>query len=372
MAHQGSFPLDGDTAGDLVAAVIDVLQGCGNHVHVVVGVNAAGDAQTQQVEAAEAVLAGHRVTVGQDVADLATADACLEVELAGQGLSGELFLGNVAQHLVGVDEQGMAAHGTLIRNAILVELLGQILNLVDAGLKHVKLGVLVQTDCQSVQVTAVHTTVGDEALEGDAEQLGALVPLLAVGSDETAHVHNTVLLGRHGHGVNVGVHLAGNLLDGLVGVALLTGLDKVRVLGKAGAVHHYGHAILVAQLAGVLDVLHRHGLAANGVVGHGQYHEGNITLVLLEHLLQLLERNVALEGELELGVLGLVDGDVDGLGLAGLDVTLGGVEVGVTGNDVAFLHQIREQHVLGSTALVGGDDILEAEDALYHALELVE
>ena len=193
VAHQGSFPLDGYTARDLVATVIYVLQGSGNHVHVVVGVNATGDAQTQQVQATEAVLAGHWVTVGQDVADFATTDASLEIELAGQGLSGELFLGNVAQHLVGVDKQGVAAHGALIRNAILIELLGQVLYLVDAGLEHIKLGVLVQTDSQSVQVAAVHTTVGDEALEGDAEQLGALVPVLAVGSDKATHVHQAVL-----------------------------------------------------------------------------------------------------------------------------------------------------------------------------------
>ena len=162
------------------------------------------------------------------------------------------------------------------------------------------------------------------------------------------------------------------LLDGLVGVAFLAGLDEVGVLGKAGAVHHDGHTVLVAEFAGLLDVLHGNGLTTHGVVGHGEYHEGHVTLVLAQHLLQLLERYVALEGDFELGVLGLVDGDVDGLGLTSLDVTLGGVEVGVAGDDVAFLHQIGEQHVLGCTALVGGDDILETEDALYDALKLVE
>ena len=113
VAHQGSFPLDGNTAGDFVATVIHVLQGGGNHVHVVVGIDAACDAQAQQVEAAKAVLAGHGVTVGQDVADFTTADTSLQIELACQGLSGELFLGNVAQHLVGVDKQSVTANGTL-------------------------------------------------------------------------------------------------------------------------------------------------------------------------------------------------------------------------------------------------------------------
>ena len=47
MAHEGSLPLNGDTTGDLVATVVDVLQGGGDDVHVVVGVDTAGDAEAQ-------------------------------------------------------------------------------------------------------------------------------------------------------------------------------------------------------------------------------------------------------------------------------------------------------------------------------------
>ena len=53
-------------------------------------------------------------------------------------------------------------------------------------------------------------------------------------------------------------------------------------------------------------------------------------------------------------------------------MALGGVEVSIARNDMPFLHQIGEQHVLGSTSLMGGDDILRAEETLHHLLELIE
>ena len=175
MAHEGSLPLDGDTAGDLVATVVDVLQGGGDDVHVVVGVDTAGDAEAQEVEAAETVLTCHGVAVGKDIAYLTASDTSLEVELAGEGLGGELLLGDVAQHLVGIDEQGVAAGRALIGNAVLVELLGEIVHLVDARLEHWKLGVLVESYGERVQVAAVESAIGEESLEGYAEELGTLV-----------------------------------------------------------------------------------------------------------------------------------------------------------------------------------------------------
>ena len=80
MAHQWSFPLDSDTASNLVATVINILQRCSNHVHVVVSVNAASNAQTQQVETTKAVLTSHGITIGEDVTNLATTNTSLEVK----------------------------------------------------------------------------------------------------------------------------------------------------------------------------------------------------------------------------------------------------------------------------------------------------
>ena len=266
----------------------------------------------------------------------------------------------------------MTAHWTLIRNAVLVELASEVLHLVDTSLEHIKLGILVKTYSKSVKVATVKTTIGQETFKGYAEQLSTLIPVLIVGSDETTHINETVLLGTHSHCIYIAVHLACNLLNSLVSIAFLAGLDEVRVLGKACAIHNYGNTVLVAKFTSLLDVLHRNGLTANGVVGNGEHHERNITLILNENFLQLLERNVTLERYLKLCVLGLVDCNVDSLSLAGFDVTLSSIEVGVARNNVAFLNEIREENILGSTSLVSWNYILETKDALYHFLELIE
>ena len=82
VAHQLGLPSDFKTAFDGVATVVDVLQGSGDNIHVVVGINAARDAETHEVVATKAVLAGHGVTVGKDVTDFAGTDTGLEVEFA--------------------------------------------------------------------------------------------------------------------------------------------------------------------------------------------------------------------------------------------------------------------------------------------------
>ena len=61
---------------------------------------------------------------------------------------------------------------------------------------------------------------------------------------------------------------------------------------------------------------------------------------------------------------GLRDDQIDGFGAGELDVGAGGVEVRVVGDDVAFLAGHAEQDALGGAALVGGNDVLVAENVL--------
>ena len=83
VTHQFGFPSDFQATLDGVAAVVDVLQrGC-DDIHVVVGVHTARDAETHEVVATEAVLAGDRVTVGKHVTDFAGTDASFEIQFAG-------------------------------------------------------------------------------------------------------------------------------------------------------------------------------------------------------------------------------------------------------------------------------------------------
>jgi hypothetical protein len=100
------------------------------------------------------------------------------------------------------------------------------------------------------------------------------------------------------------------------------------------------------------------------VVGYGHYDERYPVGMLLKGALQLGRVYIALERHFELGLLGLVDGTVQGDGLSALDVALGGVEVRVAGHDVALVYEVREEHILGRPALVGGNHVLETGQPL--------
>lgn len=54
----------------------------------------------------------------------------------------------------------------------------------------------------------------------------------------------------------------------------------------------------MAEGAGSLDILHAHGLTTDGIVGDGQDHERHVARILLQHLLQFLQRDVTLEGRM--------------------------------------------------------------------------
>ena len=128
----------------------------------------------------------------------------------------------------------------------------------------------------------------------------------------------------------------------------------------------------MTQFASLADVLHANRLTTNGIIGNGEHHERNIALVLLEHLFQLLQADITLEGNFQLGVVSLGNGNIDGECLAALNVTLRGVEMGVTGDDLAGLHEVAEQHVLSGTTLVSRDNKLETSqfgNSVFHVVE---
>ena len=201
---------------------------------MIVGINSARNAKAHQIETAKTVFARHRITVGQHVAYLTRADSSLKIKLTCKRLGRKLFLRHPVEHLVSVYEDGMSTGGALIRNAVFIEQRGEILNLVDAGLKHVELGVLIQALCDSVEIAAVQSAIGDIALEGNAIEFGSLIPVVATGGDEATHIDDCILLARHSSGINILIHLPHYFLDRLVGITFLTGFDEVGILGKAG------------------------------------------------------------------------------------------------------------------------------------------
>ena len=310
------------------------------------------------------------VAVGEDRADLHAADSRLQIEFHGERLGDKLFLRQVGEHFFRIDEDGVSAGRPLVGYAVVVQQVAQQLHLADAGVELFVFGIFVQPHGQRIHVAARHAAVGHVALEHDAEGHGLPVELFAAHGHEPAHVHHTVLLGRDGHDVGIGVDFADDLLDGLVGIAFLAGLDEIGILGETGRVEQQGYAIAAADFGRFADVAHRHGLAAGRVVGDGQHDARDfLARVLAQELFELGDVHLTLERQLFLGVGRIVDRAVHGVAAAEFDVPFGGVEMGVARDDVARLEQCRKDHVLRSTPLVRGQEIGHPEDAFDRLLE---
>ncbi len=150
-------------------------------------------------------------------------------------------------------------------------------------------------------------------------------------------------------------------------------MDEVSVLGVAAAVDEEGDLVLAVDLRHRVDIFHRDGLPAAGVVGDRHHAEGDFLRPgLFDEGLQLVDVHVALEGMVDFGVEGFVDDQVGRASAAGADVGVGGVEVHVRGDIVAGLDQSGGQNVLGGASLVGGDEECEAEDIVHGFLQAVE
>jgi hypothetical protein len=161
---------------------------------MVVCINSTSDAETEKVETSETVLTSHRITVSEDVTDLAATYTGLDVELDGESLRRELLLRDLVENAVCVYEESVTTYRTLVRDTVLIKLCSKVLHLTDTCLDSLELCVLVKTYSESSHITTVHTTVSKEALEWDTESLCTLIPILMTCSDETTHVHETVLL----------------------------------------------------------------------------------------------------------------------------------------------------------------------------------
>ena len=98
MSHKLSLPYDLHTACDLVTTVINVLESSCDHVHMIVCIDATGDAETEKVETSETVLTSYRITVSEDVTDLAATYTGLDVELDSESLCRELLLRDLVKN----------------------------------------------------------------------------------------------------------------------------------------------------------------------------------------------------------------------------------------------------------------------------------
>ncbi len=116
-------------------------------------------------------------------------------------------------------------------------------------------------------------------------------------------------------------------------------------------------------------ILHADRLSTGEVDSGGQTDVGDLRRANFIHqLFKLLEVNIALEGMDVLGVMGLVNNDIDKLTAIGLLVVARGGEVHIPRHIVAGPNHYARQNVFGTAPLMGGHDILKAIDFLYGAL----
>ncbi len=131
--------------------------------------------------------------------------------------------------------------------------------------------------------------------------------------------------------------------------------------------------MFLANLRGFPKVFQAHGLPSSGVVGDGGHHERNpVFAVGLDGLFEFFNIHVALERVCRLGTKGLVDDAVHGLSAVIEDMGPGGIEGHIEGNHVSLFDEGAENHVLRRPSLVGGNDVIEAENFLYRGLEVEE
>ena len=96
--------------------------------------------------------------------------------------------------------------------------------------------------------------------------------------------------------VGIAEHFARDLLDRLVGIAFFAGLDEVGVLGKAGSVEIEWNVKFLQHGMSRLDIFHRNGLTAGGVVRQGHETGGNFGgAFFADEIFELGHIHVALE-----------------------------------------------------------------------------
>ena len=153
-----------------------------------------------------------------------------------------------------------------------------------------------QPDGDSLEIASGQTAVGREPLPHDQEVAETFRPLIVTADQKAADVGKPVLLAAHGGAIGQREHLLSDLEQRAALIPLLPFSDKVRVLGEPAGVDDEGNPVLREQSLDRTKVVHRHRLAATGVIGHGHHGKWDLVgTVLLDTASEPLDIHVALE-----------------------------------------------------------------------------
>ena len=143
----------------------------------------------------------HRITVGEDITDLTSADTGFQIKFYGQRLCREFFFGNVRQHFRCINEDGVASGRSLVRNSVFIQFLCQVFHLLDTCFEIVEFGVFIQADGKSVHIPSVHSSIGEIAFVLYAETFCTFIPVCTSCGDKSTHIDDSVFLGTHCHAI---------------------------------------------------------------------------------------------------------------------------------------------------------------------------
>jgi hypothetical protein len=106
-------------------------------------------------------------------------------------------------------------------------------------------------------------------------------------------------------------------------------------------------------------------LPSAGIIGNCDHDKGNAVLSIgSDRFFQFIDIDVALEGVLQIRLVGFFDDTIDGFCADVEDMASRRIEGHVEGNPVSRLGQRAEQDVLRSSSLVTGNDEVKSEDFL--------
>ena len=128
----------------------------------------------------------------------------------------------------------MSARRTLVRNTVFIQSCPQVFHLADTGFQIIEFRPFIQALRQSVHIPPRHASVSNKSFIHNTEHLAFFPQFLVFECHESAHVDNCILLRRHGHNIGIGEHLFHNLLDALILIPFLPGLDKISIFCKTG------------------------------------------------------------------------------------------------------------------------------------------
>ncbi len=337
------------------------------------GVDPARDSQANQLQAGVDHFPRLRIRVGEhDRADLHGADAALQVERRGECLAGEFGLRNMGQQAACIQVDGVTAGRFQDGDAGFDQALPQESRLPGAVGQVGFIQSLPETNRHGFQVAPGQAAVGGETLAQDQLVADALEEGIIADSQEPADIDQGVLLGAHPGAIGHREDLPHDLRDAFPLAAFFALLDEIGIFSIAAGIDEEGDAVFTVDRRDSADVFQRDGLPAAGVVGDGDAAEGDLLHPgCLDKPGELFEIHVALEGMVRGGIEAFLDDQVLGDALPRADVALGGIEVHVGGDAVAGFHQQAGQDIFRPAPLVGGDEMLEPENALHRLRQAV-